>query len=133
MSFSLVLVQIWVQCFSIWLHYLTTVTLFPSILIQVRSVTPSFFLPSKFLVLWERFSCGWICELVGLEFVDAVVLINFALFNLLGNFLAGCIKKVRNFPSGLFINQLLFLALFTLGIVLCLHSCNSCINYLSFR
>ncbi|CAF4975403.1 unnamed protein product, partial [Rotaria sp. Silwood1] len=69
-----VLKQIWLQCLSIWLHYLSTVTLFPSILIQVQSVTPNFFHTN-------------------LQFVDAVVLINFALFNLLGNFLAGCVKK----------------------------------------
>lgn len=72
--YGTVLKQIWIQCFSIWLLYFSTITLFPSILIQVQSVTPSFFLPN-------------------FEFVDAIVLINFGLFNLLGNFLAGCIKK----------------------------------------
>jgi len=69
-----VLKQIWLQCLSLWLHYFSTVTLFPSILSQVQSVTPSFFIPN-------------------LQFIDAIVLINFALFNLLGNFVAGCVKK----------------------------------------
>jgi len=35
--------QIWLQCLTIWLHYFSTVTLFPNILSQVKSVTPSFF------------------------------------------------------------------------------------------
>ncbi|CAF2530396.1 unnamed protein product [Rotaria sp. Silwood2] len=81
-----VLKQIWLQCFSIWLHYLSTVTIFPSILIQVQSVTPNFFHTN-------------------LQFVDAVVLINFALFNLLGNFLAGCVKK----PYSRWISFLVFI------------------------
>ncbi|UJR34137.1 hypothetical protein I4U23_021544 [Adineta vaga] len=71
-----VLRHIWLQCLSIFLLYFSTVTLFPSILSQVRSATPNFTLPIK-----------------DLEFSDAVVLINFGLFNLLGNFLASCIKK----------------------------------------
>ncbi|CAF0732431.1 unnamed protein product [Adineta steineri] len=69
-----VLKQIWIQCISIFLHYFSTVTLFPSILSQVQSAAPTFLLPN-------------------LQFIDAVVLINFGIFNLLGNFFAGCVKK----------------------------------------
>ncbi|CAF4329626.1 unnamed protein product [Rotaria sp. Silwood2] len=50
-----------------------------------------------------------ICSRIGfkyyLQFVDAVVLINFALFNLLGNFLAGCVKK----PYSRWISFLVFI------------------------
>ncbi|CAF0817105.1 unnamed protein product [Adineta steineri] len=69
-----VLKQIWIQCISIFLHYFSTVTLFPSILSQVQSAAPTFLLPN-------------------LQFIDAVVLINFGIFNLLGNLFAGCVKK----------------------------------------
>jgi len=69
------------------------VTLFPSILSQVQSVTPTVFLPSKLILKYNR-SIKEFFFLIDLEFIDAVVMINFGLFNLLGNFLAGCIKKV---------------------------------------
>ncbi|CAF1231957.1 unnamed protein product [Rotaria magnacalcarata] len=88
--------QIWLQCLSIWLHYFSTVTLFPSILSQVQSVTPNFLN-------------------LNLEFADGVVLINFALFNLLGNFLAGCIKK----PYSRWISVFVFLRAI-LALIVCL-------------
>ncbi|CAF1094829.1 unnamed protein product [Adineta ricciae] len=71
-----VMKQIWLQCFSIFIHYFTTITLFPNILSQVQSATENFSPPIR-----------------SLDFSDAIVLINFGIFNLLGNCLAGCIKK----------------------------------------
>ena len=46
-KFVFVFSQIWLQCFSIFIHYFTTITLFPSILSQVQSATANFSPPSK--------------------------------------------------------------------------------------